>query len=168
MAITDRVAVILGQGAIADDKQLHILEQAGARPETVALVAIDLIEGLADIHPTALELHMHHWQTIDQYRHVVTVDPLALRLILIDDLQAVVVDVLLVDQVNILDRAIVTLEHLDMVFLDACSLFDDAFIGTGNTGTEKTFPFRVGKFELVQLFQLEAQIGDKISLRGDW
>src|SRR6218665_1523939 len=45
MPVAHGIAVILGQRAIADDEELRILEQARARPEAVALVAVDLIEG---------------------------------------------------------------------------------------------------------------------------
>ncbi|MFX7140093.1 hypothetical protein ABTH88_19405, partial [Acinetobacter baumannii] len=36
MPVTHCVAVILGQRTVADDEKLHVLEQARARPETVA------------------------------------------------------------------------------------------------------------------------------------
>ena len=73
VTVAHRVAVVLGQRAVADDEQLHILEQAGAGPETVALVAVDLVEGFADVHATALEFDVHHRQAVDQHRHVVAV-----------------------------------------------------------------------------------------------
>ena len=48
------VGVVLGQRAVADDEELDVLEQARARPEAVALVAVDLVECLADVHPRRL------------------------------------------------------------------------------------------------------------------
>jgi hypothetical protein len=91
----------------------------------------------------------------------------AIDFVLVDDLQAVVVDVLLVDQVDVLDRAVVALEYLDVVFLDARGLFDDAVVGAGNAGTEEALPLGVGELHLVELLQLAAQVGDQIAFRGD-
>ena len=110
------VGVVLRERAVADHEELHVLEQAGAGPEAVALVAVDLVEGLADVHAAALELDVHHRQAVDEDRHVVAVRrgraALALRdLVLVDDLQPVVVDVLLVDQVDVLDGAVVALRE---------------------------------------------------------
>ena len=83
---------------------------------------------------------------------------------MIDDLQAVVVNALLVDQIDVFGRAVVTLEDLDMVFLNAGCLFYDAVIVSCNAGTEKGFPFRIGKSHAVELFQLAAKVGDKLRL----
>jgi hypothetical protein len=107
MPVAHGVAVVLGQRAVADDEQLHILEQAAARPEAVALVAVDLVEGLADVHATALEFDVHHRQAVDQHGHIEAGGTRACRahcwcLVLIDHLQSVVVDVGLVDQVDVL------------------------------------------------------------------
>jgi hypothetical protein len=73
----------------------------GAGPEAVALVAVDLVEGLADVDAAALELDVHHRQAVDEHRDVVAVGvasaPPGLagagHLVLVDDLQPVVVDV---------------------------------------------------------------------------
>ena len=59
MTLAGRVAVILGIGSVRDDEQLHILEQSAARPETLALVAVDLIERLLDIDAATLQFDMH-------------------------------------------------------------------------------------------------------------
>jgi len=111
-----RVRVVLGLGAVGDDEDLDVAEQAGARPEGgplgaaacpsarpstrstatsvtpsgrapacsatsrssssppaprregVTLVAVDLVEGLADGHAAALELDMHQRQAVDADR----------------------------------------------------------------------------------------------------
>ena len=67
---------------------------------------------------------MHERQAVDQHGHVVAVGargatrPFA-DLVLVDDLEAVVVDIGLVDQGDVLCRAIVALQDLDVVLLDA-------------------------------------------------
>ena len=40
-----RIAVILRMRTITDHKQLNILKQPAARPKTIPLIAINLIEG---------------------------------------------------------------------------------------------------------------------------
>ena len=59
MLATRGVGVVLGERAVADHEQLHVLEQPGARPEAVALVPVDLVERLTDVDAAALELHVH-------------------------------------------------------------------------------------------------------------
>jgi hypothetical protein len=67
------VRVVLRQGAVADDEELDVLEEAGPGPEAVALVALDLVERLPDVDPAPLELDVHHRQAVDQDCHVIAV-----------------------------------------------------------------------------------------------
>ena len=120
------VRVVLGLGAVGDDEDLDVAEQASARPEGVALVAVDLVEGLADGHAAALELDVHQRQAVDEDRDVVAgVVGACLDDVLVGDLQAVVVDVLLVDEPDVLGLAVVPDEGLDVVLLDAAGLLRD-------------------------------------------
>ena len=120
------VRVVLGLGAVGDDEDLDVAEQASARPEGVALVAVDLVEGLADGHAAALELDVHQRQAVDEDRDVVAgVVGACLDDVLVGDLQAVVVDVLLVDEPDVLGLAVVPNEGLDVVLLDAAGLLRD-------------------------------------------
>ena len=91
--LAGRVGVVLRQRAVADHEQLDVLEQAGVGPEAVALVAVDLVERLADVDTAALELDVHHRQAVDEHRDVVAVRAGAVDLVLVDDLEPVVVDV---------------------------------------------------------------------------
>ena len=104
MAFTNCVTVVLGQCTVTDHKELYILEQTATCPETVALVTIDLIECLAHVDATPLELHVHHRKTIDQNRYVISIDLVAFCFVLVDNLEVVVVNVLFVDQVDVLER----------------------------------------------------------------
>ena len=79
--------------AVADHEELHVLEQARSGPEAVALVAVDLVERLADVHAAALQLDVHHRKPVDQHRHVVAIGALGAALaradlVLVDHLQA--------------------------------------------------------------------------------
>lgn len=145
--------VVLGVGAVGDDKDLYILEQAAPRPEGVPLVAVDLVESLPDGHASALELDMYQGQAVDQHRHIVAVvvlGPLLLaHLILVDDLEPVIVDVLLVDEGDVLGGAVVPAEYLHEVLLDLSSLFHDVLVGVGDGVLEELLPLAVGKLVIV-------------------
>ena len=85
-------------------------------------------------------------------------------LILVDDLQAVVVDVLLVDQCDIFGTAIISVQHLHIIFLNLPGLFRNMLVGVGNYITEKLPPLRIGKVVVVQLFQLAAEVSNQFIL----
>ena len=62
---------------------------------------------------------MDERQTVDQNGHIVARIVLALGfLVLIDDLQAVVVNILFIYELNILRSSVIPVEHLDMIRLD--------------------------------------------------
>ena len=130
------IEVVLGIGAVGDNEDLHILEEAATRPEGVPLVAVDLVEGLPNSHAPALDLNMYQGQTVDQHRHIVAVvvlGPLLLaHLILVDDLETVVVNVLLGDEGDVLGSAVIPPEHLHKVLLNLPGLLHDVLIGVGN------------------------------------
>ena len=89
--------------------------------------------------------------------------PLALAyLILIDDLEAVVVDVFLVNEGNILGSTVVPAEHLHEVFLNLTGFFHDMLVGVGNGIVKELLPLAVAELVTVQRFQLTAQIGDEV------
>ena len=142
------VRVVLRQCAVRNHEQLHVLEQAGPVPETVALVTADLVERLTDVDPTTLQLDMHHRQPVHEHGHVVAVSMLRATfllgdLVLVDDLQPVVVDVRLVDECDVLRRTVVTLEQLDVILLDAHRLVDDAVVRAGDALGEELFPLGI-------------------------
>ena len=131
MARTRCIGIILRIRPIRDHKNLDILVQSRARPETVPLIATNLVERLTDLHAAPLQLQMHERQPVHEDRHIIAVRVCRRILprvrttrhrILIDDLQSVVMDVLLVNQTYILRRAIVTFQILDIVRLDAARL----------------------------------------------
>ena len=107
------VGIILGVGAVADHKDLHVLKEAGSRPERIPLIPIDLIEGLPDRHAAPFQLHVDHRKPVDQDRDIVAIIvPGAFLLadcVLIDHLQEVIVNILLIDQRDVLGAAVVTL-----------------------------------------------------------
>ena len=62
---------------------------------------------------------MDERQTVDQNGHIVARIVLALGfLVLIDDLQAVVVNILFIYELDILRSSVIPVKHLDMIRLD--------------------------------------------------
>ena len=166
--VAGAVGVVLGICAVGDHKNLRILVQTAARPERIPLVAVDLVERLPDGHPAPLQFHMNQRKAVDQNRNIVAVImPCAVclfYLILVDDLQAVVMDVLFVDQRDVFGAAIIPVQHLHIVFLNLQGLFGNVLVGVGNYITEKLLPLRIGKLVVVQLFQLAAEVGNQFIL----
>ncbi len=60
------VGVIFGVHAVADNKDLHILEQAAAYPEGIPMVTIDLVKGLFQPQAATLKFDLHQRQAVDQ------------------------------------------------------------------------------------------------------
>ena len=166
--VAGAVGVVLGICAVGDHKNLHILVQTAARPERIPLIAVDLVKCLPDGHPVPLQFHMNQRKAVDQNRHIVAIImPRAVclfYLILVDDLQAVVVDVLLVNQRDVFGAAIISVQHLHIIFLNLPGLFRNMLVGVGNYITEKLPPLRIGKLVVVQLFQLAAEVGNQFIL----
>ena len=71
VAAAGGVGIILRVGAVGDDENLDVFKKAACCPESVALVALDLVERLADGHAAPLQLDMYQRQTVDEDSHVV-------------------------------------------------------------------------------------------------
>ena len=173
VACTRRIGIVLRIRPVRNHKNLDILVQPCARPETVPLIAANLVERLTDLHAAPLQLQMHERQPVHEDRHIIAVRVCrrilprvrtTLHRILIDHLQSVVMDVLLVNQTYILRRAIVTFQVLDIVRLDAARLLHDAVARWCNRRLEKAFPLRIREIIVVQCRELRAEIGDQLRL----
>ena len=160
------IGVILCIGAVGHHKNLHILKQARSRPKAVPLVAVYLVERLPDGHAPPLEFNMHHRQAVDQNRHIIAVVVGRALLfgnsILVDDLQAVVVDVLFIEQRDVFAAAVIPAEHLHKVLLNEPGFFHYAAFGICQHLAEKASPFFIGKSVAVYRFQLKAQVVHQI------
>lgn len=156
------VGVILGVAAVRDHKDLDILKESAAGKEAVALIAVDLVERLADRDAAAFELDMYHRQTVDEDRDVIAVVVLGAvipaDLILVDDLYKVVVDIFLVDQRDVLAVAVVTAQDLNIILLQTLRLLGDTVVRIGDTVGEKACPLAVREGIAVQLLELSPQI----------
>ena len=168
MAVASGVAVIFSECAIRDDENLHKLKQSAPSPKRFTVVTPNLVEGFAHLHTTALQLHMHQWQAVDQDCYVVAVFvAAALWHILVDYLQRIVVDILFIDEIHVQKRAIVASEHLFMVFLNGAGFFHDALVGVAEVLFEKRCPLLVGELHLIEFFDLRAQVGYQVGFTLD-
>lgn len=114
---------------------------------------------------------MDEGQAVDEDAHVIAVVIARAGVLadgdLVDHLQVIVVDVLAVDQGDVLAGAVVADEHLHVVLLDFAGLLHDVLIRVGDGGREKALPLLVGEVVVVQLLQLDAQVGDQLLLGVD-
>ena len=159
MGIAGGVAVIFGKGAVADDEQLHIIEQAIVRPKRLPAVTVDLVECFLDIDPTTLQLYMHQGQTVHQDGHIVAVLGCATGGgVLVEHLHSVVVNVPLVNKADVLCLAIVQEDIYDRVTLDAFGLVFDVEIFIGYLLRKQAFPFGIAQADVIQLLQLHTEV----------
>ena len=105
---------------------------------------------------------MYHGQAVDQNRYIIAVLMGSFRDgILVDDLQAVVVDVPFIQQIDIFRGAVVPAEDLDIIVLNTAGFLHDPIVFPRDTFGEKLFPFAVGKNIAVEQFKLFAHVGDE-------
>ena len=166
MGISGGIGVVIGECAVADDKELGIFEEPGASPEGIPLVAVDLVEGFLEIHTPALELHMNEGQAVYENGDIISVGPgTVFHHILIDDLQGIPVNVILVDELDIAECvAAIRLAdggHLDEIVLDGVCLFQNTIVLVGQMNAEKCLPIRIGELVVIELLQLLAEVGDE-------
>ena len=159
------VGVVLGVGTIGDDEDLHVSEEsvAGAGVEGVALVAVDLVESLAQFLTAPLEFDVHQGQAVDEDGDVVAVGSRArVDRVLADHLHLIAVNVGLVDEADVFGAAVVAGEDLHVVLLDAAGFCDDGIpSGRGdvdNRVTVEVLPFPVTEAVVVEGLKLDAQI----------
>ena len=159
MAVSGSIGIILGMGSIGNDENLHILIQSTGCPKAVPLISFDLVESFPDGDATAFQFRMDKGQTVHQNGHVIAGIVAALvLLILVDDLQAVVMDVLFVDELNIFRCSVIPTQYLYMVGLDGSGFFHNALIGIGKGFRKETLPFPIGKGVVIEKFQLVSEI----------
>ena len=148
------VRIILCICTIGNDKNLNVLIQSASCPERIPLVTVNLIERLTNGYTSAFQFNMYKRQTVYQYGNIIAIVMLRTIFranhILIDNLQPVVMDVLLIYECNILGRAVITSQDLDIVLLHLPGLFHDMLIGIGNGIFEEIIPLCIRKLIVIQ------------------
>lgn len=168
MAVSGGIGVILGMGSIGDDENLHILVQATCRPNAISLIAFDLVKCFPNCNASEFQLYMVRGQTTGQNCYSAADVMVAFRfLMLVDNLQAVVMNVLFVYELNVLAIAVVSAEHLYMICLDSTALFNNSLVRIGKSLRKEALPFAFGKGVVVQNLQLLSEIGDQAVLIMD-
>ena len=167
MGVAGGVGVVAGEGAVAYDEELDVFEEAAARPEGVALVAVDLIEGFLEVHAAPFEFHVNKREAVYKDGDIIAVGACAILYdILVDDLQAVAVDVVLVYEFDITEAdsvlaAVNQRKDLDGVVLDGIGFLNYPVILVGEDHPEEEVPLAVGELEVIETFELGAKIGDE-------
>ena len=163
MALARGIAVILGVGSVRYDEYLDILKQSAAGPETLPLVAVDLVESLLDVNAAAFQFDVHQRQAVHQYGNIVTIGAhSAIDFVLVDDLERIVVDIALVEQIDILDCSVVARQQLHMVFLNDGGLLYNSTVLVGKTTRKETRPLGIRKRIVIEFLQLTAQVGNQL------
>ena len=164
MGVAGGVGVVAGEGAVADDEELDVFEETAASPEGVALVAIDLVEGFLEVHTALFEFHMNKRKAVYKDGDIVAVGACTILYhILVNDLQAVAVDVVFVYEFDVSEAdsilaAVHQRKDLDGVVLDGIGFLNYSVILVGEDHLEEEVPFAVGEFEVVEAFELGAKI----------
>ena len=132
-------------------------------PERFPLIAVNLVERLSQSASTPFQFDMHHWQSVYEYRHVISVlGSSSRRHILVNHLHPVVAEVALVNELDVFRLAVVTLyAHYGVPLLYEGSLCLDVHCVVCNLGVEQSFPFSIAKLIVVKPFELRPQIGYK-------
>lgn len=133
MAVSGGVGVVFGMRPVGNHENLHILIQPRRRPKAVPLITFDLVKGFAYRNAAPFQFHMHKRQAVYKDCNIIAGVVYALTfLVLIDDLQAVVMDILFINQIDIFGQAIVPMQKLHMVGLYFAGLFHNTLVFAGN------------------------------------
>ena len=166
--VTGRVGVILGVRTIGDNEQLDILKQSAIRPKRIIGVPLDLIESFPNRHTSTLEFDMYHRQTINENRHVVPCAVFAFcGRVLMNDLQAVLKDMRLVYQFDVLKTGVILFDVLQLgstVVLQQFGFVGNRCACVCEFRTEETLPLIVGKLDVIEFLQLLAEISNQFFL----
>ena len=159
MAIPGGIGVILGVRSIGNDENLHILIQTTCRKEAVSLITFDLIKGFPDGNASAFQLYMDKRQTIDQNRHVIACVMSAFGFfILVNNLKAVIVNILFVNKLNILGSSVIPPKHFDMIGLHGAAFLYDTLVRISKNLRKEPLPLAVRKGIVIQNLQLSSKI----------
>jgi hypothetical protein len=93
---------------------------------------------------------MNQGEPIHENRDVIPIGSRAFNLILVDYLQAVVVDVLLINQIDVFGFTAVTLKNLDVVLLNTAGFFNDPVFLCRDAGYKKPAPLSIRELVSVE------------------
>ena len=164
-----RIGVILRVCPIGYDKYLDIFKESTSSPEAISLVSVNLVKCLLNRDSPPLQLDVDSRKPVNQDCDIVSIAAagtfFGANFILVDDLQAVVMNMVLIQQSNIFRAAIVLAERLYIVFLETpCFLYNSVFVWC-NAMSKEPIPFTVAKLKRIQFFNFTAKIFHKVIFR---
>ena len=96
--------------SVGNNKDLHVFIKSTACPKAVPLISLYLIKRFTNGNTTSFKLNVNQGQTIYKDSNVIACVVLTAILgVLIDDLHKIVMYIFLINQVNILACAVITL-----------------------------------------------------------
>ena len=124
-----------------------------------------LIKGLANRNAASFQFHLNQRQSVDQNRDIVAVGMAAGLFELPDHLQLVASQILFIQQLDVLDAAIVEHKIVDIVIVNLAGFIDAAFARFIEKSLHEAQPLAIGELHVVQRLKLRPHIGEQSLLR---
>ena len=156
----DGIGEIARIGAIANDEDLQVFVKRASAIEALFAVAVDLVKGFADGDAALFELDLHQGQAIDEDGDIVAVGVGAALLELLYYLELVAGNGVFIEQIDILNTAIVKDKIIDVVIVNFAGFIDDTIAGLIQITINKALPFGVIKLDIIERLQLHAGVGE--------
>ena len=158
-AFARRIGGVFRLDSRGDHEDLDELEELGALGEGFDLIALDLVERLFKAPAGSFELDVNHGDPVDENGDVVSVAFLPFGAELAHDLEAIGVNLLFVEEVDIADGIVVEFEVDERAaVLQEARLLLDPGVRFGETFFEESPPFVVGESEVVEAFELKSEV----------
>ena len=119
---------------------------------------MNLVERFPNGDATLFQFNLHQWQPVYQDGHIVAVRVRARLLELLDDLNFVAADIGLIDQIDVLDTAIIEDEVKDVVIMYFAGLVCGTVAGPIQIGLNEALPFLICELNVIEGLQLNANI----------
>lgn len=123
------VAAQVAIRAVRDHEDLEVLEERTVRFEALLAVTVDLVERLPNGAAALFQLDLHQRQPVHKDGHIVAVRVRSGLLELLDDLYLVAADVTLIDEIDVLNPAVIEDEIEDVVVMELAGFVRHAVAG---------------------------------------
>ena len=119
-----------------------------------------LVESLTNRYTTFFQFNLYQRQAIDQNGDIVAIGVRACLFKLLDDLHFIAKDVFSIQQIDILNTAIVEDEIMNIIIMNLAGLFNNAIAGLVHPGFHKATPFSLQELYIVKVLQLFPDISE--------
>ena len=117
-------------------------------------ISVHLIKGFAYVYASFFQFHLHHRQPVNQYGYIISIGLRTSLFKLVNHLQLVSRMVVFVNQHDVLQVSVVEREVAHAASLYFSCSFYDAVVLFIQKLIVKTFPFGIGKHDIVKRLQL--------------